>query len=116
MLVLVAHGSRNPEWRGSLEALTETVREGEGREPVRLAFMQFTGPTLPEVVDEALEGGTTRFRILPLFMASAGHVDNDIRPMVEALRGRHPEAEFEIMTPVGEMSVFHRLIQDIAIP
>jgi siroheme synthase-like protein len=116
MLILIAHGSRTPEWRGSLENLTESVRSVDGSGPVRLAFMQFAGPTLPDVVKEGLEEGVREFRLLPLFMASAGHVDNDIRPLVADLRDRHPEARFHLMTPVGELPEFHRFLQDFAVP
>lgn len=116
MLILIAHGSRTPEWRGSLEKLTESVRSVDGSGSVRLAFMQFAGPTLPDVVEEGLEEGVREFRLLPLFMASAGHVDNDIRPLVADLRDRHPEARFHLMTPVGELPEFHRFLQDFAVP
>lgn len=115
MLILIAHGSRTPEWRGSLEKLTESVRSVDGSASVRLAFMQFAGPTLPDVVEEGLEEGVREFRLLPLFMASAGHVDNDIRPLVADLRDRHPEARFHLMTPVGELPEFHRFLQDFAV-
>ena len=131
MLILIAHGSRNPRWRGSLEALTRSVEEGvraaeaggevgsgEVRpagpgEAVRLAFMQFAGPTLPEVVGSGVAEGVTHFRLLPLFMASAGHVENDIEPLVEELREAHPEVGLELLTPVGEDDLFPALLLEI---
>ena len=114
MLVLIAHGSRNQEWRRSLEDLKEAL-QGTGSGPeIRLAFMQFSGPTLEDVVQEGRRQGTEDFRILPLFMASAGHVDKDIRPLVGSLAQRYPDLHFHILTPVGEDPRFHRLIQTIA--
>ena len=113
MLILIAHGSRDPLWRGSLERLAQAVGNGLPSEEVGLAFMQFDGPTLPEVVGRAVGAGTTRFRLLPLFMASAGHVDKDIRPLVAELATAHPEAVLELMTPVGEDSLFPGLLPDI---
>jgi sirohydrochlorin cobaltochelatase len=114
MLILVAHGSRDPVWRGSLEALARSVGDSLPREHVRLAFMQFTGPTLPEVVRSGLAAGHTEFRILPLFMASAGHVDKDVRPLVEELAAAHPQARLEVMVPLGEDRLLPHLIADIA--
>jgi sirohydrochlorin cobaltochelatase len=114
MLILLAHGSRDPEWRASLEALAEAAASRLAPEPVQLAFMQFTGPTLPEVVEEGLRQGARRFRLLPLFMARAGHVDKDIRPLVESLARIHPEATLDLMTPVGEDPHFAGLIAQIA--
>lgn len=114
MLVLIAHGSRNQGWRRSLEDLTTTLREDEASEKVRLAFMQFTGPTLEEVVASGREEGVRSFRILPLFMASAGHVDKDIRPLVETLTRRYPDTRLDLLPPIGEHPLFHSLIKTIA--
>jgi sirohydrochlorin cobaltochelatase len=113
MLILVAHGSRDPLWRGSLEALTRSVGDSLPGEEVRLAFMQFTGPTLPEVVQDGLASGHTEFRILPLFMASAGHVDKDVKPLVEELRSSHPRGRFQVLHPLGEDPLLPHLILDI---
>ena len=114
MLVLIAHGSRDAEWRASLETLTAAVQTGSPSEDVRLAFMQFEGPTLPEVLEEAVARGESSFRLLPLFMASAGHVDKDIRPLVVALAARFPEATLELLGPVGESPLFPSFILNIA--
>jgi sirohydrochlorin ferrochelatase len=83
-------------------------------EEVKLAFMQFHGPTLPEVVEAATRMGQKDFRLLPLFMASAGHVDKDIKPLVTELGRDYPEAQFDLLTPVGEHGLFPQLITDIA--
>jgi hypothetical protein len=47
-------------------------------------------------------------------MASAGHVDKDIKPMVSELEKAHPGVEIMLMTPVGEDRNFPGLIADIA--
>ena len=114
MLVLIAHGSRDTEWRGSLSTLTAAVQAGSPSEEVRLAFMQFEGPTLSEVLEDAVAQGESSFRILPLFMASAGHVDKDVRPLVVELAARFPAATLELLGPVGESPLFPSLIQNIA--
>ncbi len=114
MIVLIAHGSRDPRWRKSLEDLAASVKEPAGSKGVGLAFMQFDGPTLPDVIEEGVADGVTEFFLLPLFMASAGHVDKDIRPLVEELRGRFPQTHLELLTPIGEEPLFHGLIQTIA--
>jgi len=113
MLILVAHGSRDHEWRRSLATLAGAVQSDTPGEEVGLAYMQFTGPTLPELVEGAWKNGTRTFRILPLFMASAGHVDKDIRPLVAGLRKRYPEGTIERLPPVGEHPLFHALIPRI---
>ena len=114
MLILLAHGSRDPDWRGSLETLARTVDSEMPAEDVRVAFMQFEGPTIQEVVGGAVDSGHKTLRLLPLFMASAGHVDKDIKPVVAGLARDHPGVDLVLLPPVGEDGLFPRLIVDIA--
>jgi len=114
VLILLAHGSRDPRWRASVENLGRVVNRRLPAEEVRVAFMQFVGPTLPEAVEAAVRDGHRKANLLPLFMASAGHVDKDIKPMVSDLAREHPEIELNLMTPVGEDDLFCDLIIDIA--
>jgi sirohydrochlorin cobaltochelatase len=113
MLILIAHGSPDPRWRASLEELTESARSESGRGDVRLAYL--TGsPTLADVVSEAVRAGVKSIRVLPLFLASAGHVDRDIRPLVAKLRATHQPAELELLPPLGEHPLFREILQRIA--
>jgi sirohydrochlorin cobaltochelatase len=114
MFILIAHGSRDPRWRESLETLTKRVQAASAAEEVGLAYMQFGGPTLQEVIEEGWGRGEREFRLLPLFMASAGHVDKDIRPLVSQLAPKFPGCQLEMLTPVGEYPDFHDLVIRIA--
>lgn len=114
MLVLMAHGSRNQAWRDSLQQIVNTLESQEPELAVRLAFMQFSGPTLADVVHRGREEGTREFWVLPLFMATPGHVDKDVRPTVEALEREYQDSSFHLLTPVGEHPLFHELIRQIA--
>lgn len=113
LLVLVAHGSRDPEWGRPLEELTANLAETLGTENVRLAYSQFASPTL----DEAVTGAgpeIRRVRVLPLFMTAHGHVERDIRPAVDALRRAHESLEVELLPPVGELPSFRILLAELA--
>lgn len=113
MLILLAHGSRDARWRGSVQDLALAVQARSSAQPVRVAFMQFDGPTLSEVMEEGMSAGHTSFQLLPLFMASAGHVEKDIKPLVAELATEHPQVDLRLMTPVGENELFSGLILDI---
>jgi sirohydrochlorin ferrochelatase len=112
-LILLAHGSRDASWRKSLHALAEAVQRGSSHEEVRVAFMQFDGPSLPEVVENATKDGHTTLRLMPLFMASAGHVDKDIKPLVAELAEAYPGTKLSLMTPLGEDERLPRFIIDL---
>lgn len=115
MLVLVAHGSRDPKWRASVESMTEALQAEVGVEKVRLAYMDHTPPTLDDVVAEAVERGVVRVRVLPLFLANEGHVDRDIRPLVEQLRERERSVEIELLPALAEHGSFRAFLAKIAL-
>ena len=115
MLILIAHGSRNPAWRTSVERVVKAVcAEFEDRDAVRLAYMDCTPPTLMDVASDAVRGGTKSLRVLPLFLADEGHVDRDVRALVEEVRRAHPQAEVELLPAMGQHQAFVKLLYEIA--
>lgn len=114
MLVLMAHGSRDPSWRSSVEDMMAQVRAGAAPEPVRLAYMEHASPTLAEVADEARATGLDELRVLPIFLAPEGHVRRDVEPIVEAVRRAHPELRVSLLEPFGQQPQFRAAIEAIA--
>jgi sirohydrochlorin cobaltochelatase len=114
MLIIVAHGSRDPKWRVSVESLTESLQADLGPDNLRLAYMDGGPPTLDDVVSEAVQTGVTRMRVLPLFLANEGHVDRDIRPVVDQLSSIHRSVEVELLPAVGQHRLFRELLAKIA--
>ncbi len=115
MLILVAHGSRDPNWRASVERLTDSLQADLGPDAVRLAYMEIASPTLDDVVSEAVQKGVVRIRVLPLFIANEGHVDRDIRPAVERLQTANKSVELELLPAVGQHPLFRDLLATIAV-
>ena len=115
MLILIAHGSRDPRWRASVEKLTESLQADLGPDRVRLAYMKCTPPTLLDAASDAVRAGAKRIRVLPLFLAGEGHVDRDIHPLVDQLRKAHGSVEVELLPPVGQHRLFQKLLYKIAI-
>lgn len=102
LLILFAHGSRDPDWNATFEALTERVAGRLGAAAVRLAYLEFASPTLEEAVREAAAEGRDMVRILPLFLASGKHVREDLPTLVRRLREATPDLRIELLPPVGE--------------
>jgi len=113
-LVLFAHGSNDPRWRSPFESLQHEVAQALGTERVRLAYMEFSSPTLLEVATEAASAGVERLRLLPLFMAGGGHVDRDVPAQVARARERYPQLVIEVLPPIGDHPRFRALLREIA--
>jgi len=115
MLILIAHGSRDPRWRTPIEQLTASLQTDLGRDNVRLAYMDLAPPTLADVVADAAARGVTRIRVLPLFLTAAGHVSRDIPQQVDQVRKTHGAIEVELLPAVGQHRLFRQLLYTIAV-
>ncbi len=113
MLILIAHGSRDANWRASVEKLIDALQADLGRDDVRLAYMQFAPPTLMDVASEAVSAGVDRIGVLPLFLTGEGHVARDIRRLIDEVREVHKSVEVELLPPVGEHRLFVELLRNI---
>jgi sirohydrochlorin cobaltochelatase len=114
MLILMAHGSPNPAWRASVEQLTATLQRDVGELDVRLAYMECAPPTLQDVVADALESGVAEFRVLPLFLASQGHVERNVVPLVDEVRETYSSAEIVLLPALGEFRQFREFLAAVA--
>ncbi len=111
-LILIAHGSRDPRWRGTFECLQMSLEPKAGGR-VRLAYMEFVGPTLTDVADACVEEGATHLRILPLFMAGGAHVATDIPEQIGVVQAKHPHVTIQLLPPIGEDLRMFNLMQEI---
>lgn len=114
VVVLLAHGSPDPAWRRPFVRLCEALQAEHGEGRVRLAYMEFIGPTVDETVRTLIDEGQRHIRVLPLFMAAGGHFKNDITPMVEDLNRQHPDVAIELQDPIGEHPTLIAALQEIA--
>ena len=114
MLILVAHGSRDPEWRASVEAVVRSLEDELGPDRVRLAYMDLTPPTLMDVAGAAAEAGARKVSVLPLFLASQGHVERDVRPMTDEVRVALRNLDVELLPPLGQHAEYRDALARIA--
>ena len=114
MLIAVAHGSRNPAWRASVERQVEALQADMGADSVRLAYMELSPPAILDVVREAVQRGVIRIRVLPLFLAAEGHVEKNVQPLVDQAQEAFDSAEIELLPPVGQHRLFRELLRTLA--
>jgi sirohydrochlorin cobaltochelatase len=102
-LILFAHGARDPRWAEPFESVAERVRLLRPGIEVRLAFLEFMAPTLPEAGDSLAAAGCGRVVVQPLFLGTGGHVRKDLPLLIDELRKRHPATVFTLETAIGEL-------------
>ncbi len=113
-LVLLAHGSKDPRWCALFERIAHELQKDLGKQRVRLAYMEFVGPTLMDVARNCVGEMTLNLRLLPLFMAVGAHLATDIPEQVAKVRGQFPQMTIEVLPPVGEDARMVQLVLQIA--
>lgn len=101
-IVLFAHGARDPEWAGPVRRLAAIIA---GRSPslrVRVAFLEFMAPSLPDAVEQLAADGVAEIVVVPVFLAQGGHLKRDVPVLVEQAAQRHPQCTFRLVPAVGE--------------
>lgn len=101
-LLLLAHGARDPAWSAPFEAVAARVRAARPGMPVRLAYLEFMSPTLPEAGAELAAAGCHRIAVVPLFLGTGGHVRKDVPGLIDALRHAHPALQVTVHASAGE--------------
>jgi len=111
VLILIAHGSRDPRWRASVERVVDAVAADGTSETVRLAY---TPPTLMDVAAHGVRSGCKELRVLPLFLATEGHVERDVEPLVNEVRDAFPDIAVALLPPIGQFPEFRDVLARIA--
>ena len=94
-LLLVAHGSPDPDWARPLERVLARLQElHEG--PCALAFLSREG-SLDAGLTQLAEAGAQRVEVVAALLSAGGrHLKVDLPEQVEAARPRHPTIELEL--------------------
>jgi len=90
-LVLIAHGSPDPDWRAPIERLGARLRELAPQRTVEVAYLDFAAPTLAEVAQRLVAAGLREAVVVPAFLSPGGrHIKQDIPALVLEVGAQHP--------------------------
>jgi precorrin-8X/cobalt-precorrin-8 methylmutase len=110
-IILIGHGSpkKDANRLGIIaDMLHRSLHPGCDGGCVKVAYMEFAEPSIPEALDGEAERGATRIIIHPFFLNSGVHVTKDIPEMISAAESRNPGVEFIYTEPLG---IHEKLIQ-----
>lgn len=86
-MIGLAHGSRHPDVRDSIDDVLTAVREAADL-PVVSAFLDLTDPDLMAAVETVVAAGHTRAVVVPLLFTSAFHATVDVPEAVTEAAAR----------------------------
>jgi sirohydrochlorin ferrochelatase len=99
-LLLIAHGSRNPDANADLHHLAGQL-SGRGCGIVQPSFLELAEPGIEAGGVLCVERGATHVILVPYFLAAGVHVRRDLVAAREALAGRFPDVRFTLAEPLG---------------
>lgn len=114
-IILLAHGSRDPQWREPIEAVAAQIRALAPGTPVLCAYLELCGPSLPEAATDLIAEGADSIRVFPLFFGVGKHAREDLPKLVEQLRAGHPGIAIELLPSAGEHQALTALMAAIAL-
>jgi sirohydrochlorin ferrochelatase len=114
-LLLIAHGSRQPEANDDLRHVAQVLR---GTDPARMSativqasFLELAEPSIPEGARLCIAAGARRVVMLPYFLSAGLHVREDLQRFRDELSAAYPGAEFILAEPLGR----HPLLIEIVL-
>lgn len=90
VLLVIAHGSRDPRHAATVHALTARVRAQRPGLRVETAFLDFNAPSVPRVLERLAAEGADEVIALPLLLTRAFHAKSDIPAVLREARARLP--------------------------
>lgn len=110
ILVLLAHGSRDPKWQEPFQLIEQEIAHSQPL-PVTLAFMELCEPSLATVIAELDTEQSVHIDILPLFFAAGRHLRQDVPQQIAQLAQQYPNLNIQLHPPVG---VHTKVVQALA--
>lgn len=114
-VIVLAHGSRDPDWRRPVEAVAAEVRRQAPAALADCAYLELSEPCLADCANRLVAQGATALRILPVFFGMGRHAREDLPVLIGALRARHPGIRVDCLPTAGEHPRLTHLLASIAL-
>ena len=114
-VILLAHGSRDPLWRQSIEAVAARMAALAPEVAVRCAYLELCTPTLAEAAAELVARGALTISVLPMFLGVGKHAREDMPRLMDSLRQQYPSVDWQLQTPIGEQPQVVELMARLAL-
>jgi sirohydrochlorin ferrochelatase len=100
-LLLIAHGSREPQANDDLHHLAELLRRQARYPIVEPAYLELADPDIDAGGARCVEQGAGRVILVPYFLSAGVHVRRDLTDARDRLAAHFPVVEFRLAEPLG---------------
>ena len=110
-LLLIAHGSRQPEANADLHHVARGLEE-QGYAIVVASFLELAEPTIDEGGRICVERGAGRVVLVPYFLSAGVHVRRDLAEARDRLGQKFPDVDFRLAEPLGQHPLLLTVVAD----
>jgi sirohydrochlorin cobaltochelatase len=90
-LLLVGHGSRDPDGQREFMEFAAKVQQAAGQRPVVPCFLELAEPTIPQGLARCMELGYRDIAAVPVLLFAARHNKYDVPAEFDYVRQRYPD-------------------------
>jgi sirohydrochlorin cobaltochelatase len=90
-LLLVGHGSRDPDGQREFLQFATKVQQAAGDRPVVPCFLELAEPTIPQGIERCLALGYRDITAVPVLLFAARHNKHDVPAEFDHVRAHHPD-------------------------
>ncbi len=101
-MILLCHGSADPEWTRPFFALQDIIAAKSPQVPVAIAYLDPAKPNFADVTAQLAATGVQEIIVAPIFLARGGHVKKDLPELVDAAQTLHG-LTFQVLPTIGEI-------------
>jgi sirohydrochlorin cobaltochelatase len=117
--ILLAHGSRDPQWQTPFEVITARIKSKDQESKtkdettrIELSFMELSEPSLESTCQNLVKDGYQEINIYPIFFAAGRHLRIDVPKQLQEI-----EEKLGITThlhpPVGQADIVQDAITKV---
>ena len=109
-VILIGHGSLRSASGASMIRIAARLREREVAPIVEAAFLNYSRPTLAEMVVKVAAAGATTITVQPYFLIAGVYIQNDLRTLIAEVSVQFPTLTFQLAPVLGS----HPALADLA--
>lgn len=110
-LLLIAHGSRQPEANADLHHVAAAMRL-RGYVIVEASYLELAEPDIVTGGSRCVAQGADRVILVPYFLSAGVHVSRDLTAARNQLAERFPGVNFRLAEPLGQHPALLDVIMD----
>ncbi len=111
-ILLIAHGSREPEANADLVHLATEIRNRDGCSTAVASFLELAQPDILEGARQCVAAGARRVVMLPYFLSAGRHVRRDLTAARDQLAAMFPRVDFLLAEPIGRHPAMKEVMKD----